>query len=270
MNILLLTYTVPLPPHSGPKVKTYHLLKHLAERHRITLVSFTRSGGRESDMADLRQRCAAVHTVPITGGHERDCQSFAISLLSGQPQIVERGSSAAMHALLARLVAEAEAAGEPFDLVHADQLHMAPYAEPLPLPRLLDQHNAVYRVFESLAGQQSWPQRWLTRRKATLVRGHEGRLCSSFEAVTTVDDEDRQALLEVMSHPRELTTIPIAMDYSTIQPIRRDPTSQAVLNLAAPGWPPNAAGVRWFARNVYPLVRRAAPASRLCTRGPQP
>jgi glycosyltransferase involved in cell wall biosynthesis len=270
MNILLLTYAVPFPPDSGPKVKTYHLVRHLAERHRVTLVSFTRAGDSATDIAALRQICADVHTVPIAEGHLHDYYSLALSLLSRRPQMVERDSSAAMHALLARLVAEAAAAGEPFDLVHADQLHMAPYAEPLPLPRLLDQHNAVYRIYESQADQRGWPQSWLARREAALLRAHEGRLCSAFEAVTTVDDEDRQALMSAMPRPRELTTIPITVDCADLQPINRDPTSQAVLSLAAPGWPPNAAGIRWFARDVYPLVRRAAPASRLFICGPQP
>jgi glycosyltransferase involved in cell wall biosynthesis len=270
MNILLLTYAIPFPPNSGPKVKTHHLIRHLAEQHQVTLVSFTRADDCEADIAALRQLCAAVYTVPITEGRQHGYRSFAVSLLSGRPYTIERDSCAAMHTLLARLVAEAAAAGKPFDLVHADQLHMAPYAEPLPLPRLLDQHNAIHRIYESLADQQSWPLSLLARREAGLMRAYEGRLCSTFEAVTTVDDDDRQALLKAMPRPRELTTIPIAVDYSAIQPIMRDPASQTVLSLATPSWPPNAAGIRWFARDIYPLVRRAAPASHLFICGAQP
>jgi glycosyltransferase involved in cell wall biosynthesis len=43
-----------------------------------------------------------------------------------------------------------------------------------------------------------------------------------------------------------------------------------VLSLAAPGWPPNAEGIAWFAREVYPLVRRAVPESHLYICGPHP
>jgi glycosyltransferase involved in cell wall biosynthesis len=265
MNILLLTYSVPFPPDNGPKVKTYHLIRHLAEHHRVTLVSFAQSATCESHIAALRQLCVAVHTVLRAEGG-----ALTVNLFSGRPHSVDRDASAAMHALLARLVAAAAAAGAPFDIVHADQLHMAPYAEPLALPRLLDEHNAVYRIYESLADEQSWPQRWLTRREAALLRAYEGRICGAFDEVTTVDDEDRHALLRAMPRPRDLTTIPIAVDCADLQPIRRDPTSQAVLSLAAPGWPPNAAGVRWFAHDIYPLVRRAAPASRLFICGAQP
>ncbi len=270
MNILLLTHAVPYPPASGPKVKTYHLLRHLAGRHRVTLASFARTSDGTDQLAALRPLCAAIHTVPLADGGMHRYRSLAISLLSGQPFIVERDASQAMHALLARLASEAAEAGAPFDLVHADQLYMAPYAEALPIPRLLDQHNAVYRIYESLQGQRGWPRSWLARREAALLRRYEGRLCASFEAVTTVSEEDRQALLDVMPRPRELTTIPIAVDAAELQPIARDPASQAVLSLAAPDWPPNAEGISWFAREVYPLVRRSAADSRLFICGAQP
>ncbi|MBX0326651.1 glycosyltransferase family 4 protein [Oscillochloris sp. ZM17-4] len=269
MNILLLTNVVPYPPDSGPKVKTYHLLRHLAGQHRVTLVSFVRAGER-ADLSALRPLCAAIHTVPLANDRLHHYRSLALSLITGRPFSVERDSSPAMHALLARLVAEARQAGAPFDLVHADQLHMAPYAESLPLPRLLDKHNAIYRIYESLEGQRRWLRRWLARREAALLRDYEGRLCSAFDAVTTVSEEDRQALLEVMPRPRELTTIPIAIDGSDLQLIARAPDSQAVLSLASPDWPPNAEGIAWFAREVYPLVRRAAPDSQLFICGDQP
>lgn len=270
MNILLLTYALPYPPDSGPKIKTYHLLRYLAAKHRVTLVSFRRADEGEDRLAGLRPLCAAIHTVPFSESRGQRYRALTVSILSRRPFTVERDASAAMHALLGRLVREAAAAGQPFDLVHADQLQMAAYAEPLPLPRLLDQHNAVYTIYESLAGQRRWPRSWLARREARLLRRYEGYICGSFEAVTTVSEKDREALQETMPRPRELTMIPIAVDSGGLQMIARDPRSQAILSLAAPDWPPNAAGISWFAREVYPLVRRAAPASTLFICGPQP
>jgi polysaccharide biosynthesis protein PslH len=270
MNILLLTYAVPFPPVSGPKVKTYHLLRYLATRHRVTLVSFTHADEDSDQIAALHPFCAAIHTVPLPNNRVHRYLSLARSLLSGQPFSIKRDSSPAMHTLLARLVAEAVAAGQPFDLVHANQLCMAAYAERLRLPRLLDQHNAVYRIYESLENQRPWPHNMLTRREAQLLRRYEAQICDKFEAVTVVSDEDRQAIQQVLPRPRELTLIPITIDGAALQPITRDPHSQTVLSLAAPNWPPNADGINWFAREVYPLVRRAVPASQLLICGPQP
>ena len=39
-NILLLVHRMPHPPNKGDKVRSYHLLEHLAARHRVFLGTF--------------------------------------------------------------------------------------------------------------------------------------------------------------------------------------------------------------------------------------
>lgn len=270
MNILLLTQVVPNPPDSGPKVKTYHLLRHLAAQHRVTLVTFTRNAQEEAHAAALREICAEVHTVHLRRSRPLDLAAAARSLISRRPFIIERDGSRAMHELLSRLVFEASAAGQPFDLVHADQLNMAQFAEPLPLPRLLDQHNAVWMIFERLADQKRGPARWFLRREAKLLQRYEGRICADFEAVTVVSDEDRRGLIKAMGRERDLPIIPIAVDCAAEQPIPRSPGAKAILSLATMMWPPNVDGVCWFANEIYPLVRRAVPETRFYVCGPRP
>jgi glycosyltransferase involved in cell wall biosynthesis len=174
-----------------------------------------------------------------------------------------------MATLIERLVAEAAAAGTPFDLVHADQLPMAPYAEALPLPRLLDAHNALWTIKAQQAEAQSWPFGLPERLEAARLKDYEGHICASFEAVTAVSEEDRAALLAA-GEARDLTIIPIGIDTDALGPVKRSPEARSVLSLAAPGWPPNAEGIAWFAREVYPLVRRAVPASQFYICGDQP
>lgn len=270
MNILLLTQVVPFPPDSGPKVKTYHLLRHLAAHHRVTLVTFTRNPQEEAHADALRGVCAAVHTVHLKRSRVIDLLGVARSAVSGRPFIIERDDNAAMHRLLSKLVFEAAAAGKPFDLVHADQLNMAQFAEPLALPRLLDQHNAVWMIFDRMADQSRGPARWFWRREAKLLKRYEGRVCSEFEAVTVVSEEDRRGLLKVMPRERDMPVIPIAVDCDKEQLIPRAEGADAILSLATMMWPPNVDGVLWFAREIYPLVRRAVPATRFYVCGQRP
>jgi polysaccharide biosynthesis protein PslH len=270
MNILLLTQIVPFPPHSGPRVKTYHLLRYLAEQHQVTLVTFTRNAEEEAHANTLRRMCAAVHTVHLHRSRPRDLAAVAASLVSGTPFLIERDSSTAMHHLLAELVAAAGRQGEPFDLVHADQLNMAQFAEPLPLPRLLDQHNAVWAILERIAKQETGPKRIFLEREQRLLQRYEGHVCATFEAVTAVSEEDRRALLHVMPQPRDIPIIPIAVDAATQQPVARTPGAKGVLSLATMMYPPNVDAVCWFARDIYPLVRRAVPDTHFYVCGQRP
>jgi sugar transferase (PEP-CTERM/EpsH1 system associated) len=270
VHILLLTQVVPFPPDSGPKIKTYYLLRHLATQHRVTLVTFTRNEAEEQAAASLRELCAAVHTVPLTRSRVRDGMALARSLRSGRPLVIERDDDPGMRTLLERLVREEAAAGRPFDLVHADQLNMGQFAEPLGLPRLLDQHNAVWTVVIRMMVQERGPKRLLLEREWRLLQRYEGDLCRRFEAVTTVSAEDRAALQQAAGAPREMPVIPIAIDVAGQPPVPREPGARGILSMATMMWPPNVDGVLWFARAIYPHIRREAPDAPFFVVGQRP
>ena len=270
MNILLLTQVVPYPPDSGPKIKTYHLLQHLAAHHQVTLVTFTRNAQEEQDADALRSICAAVHTVTLRRSRVHDVIGLGRSVISKRPWIIERDDNKKMRQVLAEIVQQAKNAGEPFDLVHADQLNMAQFAEPLALPRLLDQHNAVWTVFKRLALSERSPVRLLWEREWRLLKRYEGQICQDFEAVTTVSEEDRQALIEAIGAPREMTIIPIAVDAEAEQPIPRAPNSRGIISLATMMWPPNIDGVTWFAHEIYPLIKQQIDGTRFFVVGQRP
>jgi glycosyltransferase involved in cell wall biosynthesis len=270
LNVLLLTQIVPYPPDSGPKVKTYNLLRHLASQHRMTLVTFTRNEQEERDADHLRSICAEVHTVTLKRSRARDALALGSSLLHGRPWLMERDDLPAMHQFLAKLVQDAAQAGRPFDLVHADQLNMAMFADRLPLPRLLDQHNAVWTIFQRMAQQERGPARLFLEREWRLLKRFEGDVCRRFEAVTSVSNEDRAALFKAIGSEREMPVIPIAVDAEAEQPIPRKESARGILSLATMMWPPNVDGVMWFARSIYPLVHQEVPDSRFYVVGQRP
>ena len=124
MQVLLLTQVLPFPPDSGPKVKTWNVLKYLAQSHDVTLVSFIR-GDQSADVKALEPYCVGgVHTVTIRRGVMSDGMAFASSLLSGEPWMMARDWQGDMIKLIERLAADCS-----FDVIHADQLNMAQYAE---------------------------------------------------------------------------------------------------------------------------------------------
>ncbi len=268
MKILLLTRFVPYPPDSGPKIKTYHLLRHLAAHHEVTLVTFVRNLQDEDCAAQLHDLCAAIHTVPLRRSAWSNFGAMACSCLSGRPFIIERETVSAMHGLVEKLVFTAAAAGVPFDLVHTDQLQMAQYAERLPLLRLLDIHSIVSATFDRLASQKPLLTRLFYRREVALLRRYEAAICTEFEAITVVSEKDRQALLGLLAEPRELAVIPIGIDTEAVPIAQRELASRTVLSLTSMVMPSNLDGVLWFARAIYPLVRRAVPEAQLLVCGP--
>jgi glycosyltransferase involved in cell wall biosynthesis len=255
MNVLLLTQVLPYPPDSGPKVKTWNVLKYLAERYEVTLVSFVR-GDQSDDVAHLQRYCRAVHTVPMERGAVRDGLAMVRSMLTGQPWMMVRDDRMVMRRLVDRL-----AAGGSFDVIHADQLNMAQYAERVPGAfKVLDAHNALWLLYKRLWETMSpGLRKLLLGRDWPLLRAYEGRMVHEFDAVLAVSHEDKAALQEAAGQPVDITVIPIAIDTDEVAVIEREAEPRHILHIGTMYWPPNIDGVFWFAHEVYPLIRQQRP-----------
>lgn len=278
-RILFLTQVLPYPLDAGPKIRAYYVLKHLAQQHEITLVSFIRADDRPEYIAELERFCAAVHTVPMQRSRLRDARAAIVGGLTGQPLIVVRDEIGAMQALLRRLVHE-----HTFAAIHADQVSMAQYALyakrfcPEPKPRtILDAHNALYLIPTRMADyEKNLPKRLLYQREARALARYEARTYARFDHVTFVSDEDRQAILAVMDAPcaawlvAHSTLIPICIDPNDRPLIECTPAPKSILHLGTMFWPPNVDGVLWFAEQVFPRVLEQVPEARFSIVGKNP
>lgn len=255
VHILLLTQIVPFPPDSGPKIKTYNVLRYLAQRHAVHLISFVRPGPEAEHARSLRAICASVTPVPLKRSRVRDIFFLARSGVSGRPFLIERDDLANMRRAVRQVLHQ-----HSFDAVHADQLTMGQFAVDLPLSvRVLDEHNAVWTIVRRAALHEPWWRRPVAELEWHKLRAYEGALCARFDAVTVVSDTDRIDLEQAAEQPLTTLEIPIAIDPVELPFEPRGPAARGILSLATMFYPPNVEGVHWFATEVLPLVRADLP-----------
>lgn len=268
MRVLLLTQVLPYPPNSGPKVKTYYVLKYLAAHHDVTLVSFVRDDDRPEYITHLQSLCRRVITVPIARAKADDLRFLGQSLLTGQPWMMLRDERPEMRTALAEL-----ARTEQFDVIHADQLNMGQYALPFTEARkVLDLHNALWMLYKRLSETTAptSPMKYILMRDWRLLKEYEGAMCQRFDAVTAVSDEDRDLLVDAGADPDSITVIPIAIDTDEQAQIDRQPAGPHIVHIGTMYWPPNIDGINWFLDEVYPLVRQMVPDVRCTLIGARP
>ena len=281
-RVLLLTYVLPYPLDTGPKVRAYYMLRHLAVQHEVTLVSFVRADDTQEAIAHLRGCCHAVHTVSLRRSALRNLSAGIRGLLTGLPIVIARDEREGIGNLLRRLAAQTR-----FDVIHADQLSMAGWGwhaaqaaraiggTPL---TLLDEHNAVYLLAERMAVTETrLLRRLLMTRESRAFRRYEMEMCRRYDGVLTVTAEDREHLLalfgtaESAEARHKFTVVPICVDPEAVRPVARawdgPPT---ILSLGTMFWPPNIAGVQWFAHEVLPRVHAAVPEARFVALGKGP
>jgi glycosyltransferase involved in cell wall biosynthesis len=274
MRVLLLTQVLPYPPDSGPKVKTFNLLRYLAEHHEVTLVSLVRSQAEAARARALQPYCAEVYTIPLVRSKLRDAFYLLRSMLTGESFIVIRDTSSTLQRLLADLAGRSQ-----FDIVHADQLTMAQFALDLPAgARILDEHNAVWGITRRMAERHGLgPRRLFLDLETRRLRRYEAQVCGRFERVLTVSEPDSWALRLGMQEAGlaeqaadRFDTVPIAVDTEAEQPVTREHSPRTILSMATMFWPPNVEGVLWFALQVYPLIKAECGEARFAVVGARP
>jgi glycosyltransferase involved in cell wall biosynthesis len=285
-RVLFLTQVLPYPLSSGPKIRQYHMLRHLARCHEITLVSFTRADDPPEAIEHLRGICHAVHAVPMRRSLWRNVRAAAEGVLTGLPMVIARDKMAEMEATLWRLVTEQARYGRrPYDIIHADQLSMAWWGRlaarmgGTPRPHtLLDEHNAIYLLAQRMADtEHNSLRRAIMAREARAFRRYETDMCRAFDALLTVTEEDREHLLALFpADERErlaqkFTVVPICVDPEQVSPVaHRNGGAPTVLHMGTMFWPPNVHGVLWFAREVLPLIHEEVPEARFVVVGKNP
>jgi glycosyltransferase involved in cell wall biosynthesis len=308
MRILFLTQVLPYPLDAGPKVRAYYVLRHLAQSHAVTLVSFVRPTDTPASVEHLKQFCQAVHTLSMPRSRARDARHLLRSLVSGTPFLIARDWVPEMAQLIQNLLSTPHASrftqhvsrftqhatrNTNFDVIHADQLYMAPYAlqtlqHPTPNtqyptpntqhpPLVLDQHNAFYQVPAQLAeGERNSLKRALLALEARKMARYEAWACSQFDRVVTVTDKDRVNLESQLTnhkcaiHHSPFATIPICGDPEAMPVIARKAHARRVTFLGGLHYPPNAQGVLWFAEQVFPRVLAQVPDALLTIIGKNP
>lgn len=276
MHILFLTQILPFPPSSGPKVKTWHVLRYLAQRgYKITLASFVRPEERPY-VRDVEKVCNSVHVVPVHRSRIHDAYYFLRSQLTGRPFLVERDDLAEMRSLVNRIVST-----ELVDVIHADQLTMTQFAFPLPVqedkkPALVfDAHNAVWTITERMQYNAGFYLRIPLALETGRIKRYEAKIVNDFDATLAVTEPDRMALLQAFhqqnySRAVPISVIPIAVDTHQIRPVERSGDSLNILTMGTLYYPPNADGIRWFIQEVFPLVRETIPDVTLTIVGKNP
>lgn len=271
-RILFLTELLPYPLVTGAKIRAYYVLRHLAHRHKVTLLSFVRSDDRPEALVHLGRFLSDVQTVPMQRSWMRNVRAVLLSLVTGQPALIEREQIAAMQSRVEKLLH-----GGRFDAVHADQIPMAHYGllgRRAAVKRLLDQHNATFQIVERLAHHEPslWKRSLLLREARAFVR-YEVSVSHRFDYVTFVTAEDRRALLSQMpdgSLDGRTSVVPICVDVDAAQPVSPVPAPYRVTCVGTMYWPPNVEGFLWFWEEIWPKVRARVPQARLTCIGKNP
>lgn len=262
-DLLFLTQRIPYPPIKGEKIRPLQILRHLRESYDVHLGCLVDDPDDEQHVATVEALCSTSHFARLD--RKRAKLTCLTGLLTGEPLSAtfyhDRGLAAWVRRTLRKIEPEA---------VFVCSSNMAPYVlgrtakAKVALCDLADVDSEKWRAY---ADTGRGPMRHVHRREWRRVAALEGRIARELDWSTFVSAEE--AALFRTQRPAEagkIRAVPSGVDFAYFDPaIAQDPPYPTDrLNFVFTGtmdYPPNVDAVRWFARDILPIMRRSAPAN---------
>lgn len=269
MKILVLTTKSPYPLYEGRALRTYNLLKQVAQRHEIALLTFVQTPEEVAGVEHMRQFCAHVDAVPLYLGSGK-WQIFVDvvrELFSSAPLLAVKYRSRTMRAKMRALLAKGD-----IDLVHLDMLHLGEYLDlARGRPVVLVEHNVESVLLRRRVENTSNPLKKLyLYYQYRKLRNYESRLCRSADHVIAVSDLDAKSLEDLAGRAGMTTSIPNGVDTAYFRYAGAEPAANTLVFVGGFTWFPNYDAIRYFAREILPLVAREIPDVTLTVVGKNP
>ena len=269
-RLLYLVHRIPFPPDKGDKVRSYHVLKHLLERHQVHLGTFIDDPADEAHVPTLRAMCADLHVARLQPLRAR-LASLA-GLASGQALTLRYSRDAG----LARWVAHTLAT-QPIDAAIVFSSSMAQYAVGhAGLAALVDFVDVDSAKWTEYAERHPWPLSWLYRREGRLLLAYERKVAaaSARSFFVTANETELFRRLAPECGPRlEPMCNGVDAGFFAPDPQRVSPFEPGELPLVFTGamdyWP-NVDAVSWFVADMLPELRRRHPRVRFHIVGRNP
>jgi glycosyltransferase involved in cell wall biosynthesis len=268
-SLLVLSQSLPYPPHAGVTRRTFNILRELAVAFDVTLVAFSRRrhqpspGAREEAERRLQDIPIRVRkSVPIRSEWSkiRLAWDHSRSLITGRPYTYHLFENRGF----AQQLRESLAAETP-DLIHLDSLDLHGWLPYLPRVPVTCTHHSIESGLLALRATRTSPHPLAAyvRRQARLIERLERRLSPGFAANLMMSEIDSRRLLAIAPRARTFV-VPNGVDTEFFSPsYGREVVSGRLAFLGPSYMLPNRDAVEFFLEQIWPRVRAACPHASL-------
>jgi sugar transferase (PEP-CTERM/EpsH1 system associated) len=270
-NLLYLVHRLPYPPNKGDKVRSYHLLKHLAaKKHRVFLGTFIDDPQDEAYIDQLPPYCADMHIARLS---PRRAKLRSLSgLLNNEALTLPYYRDAGLQTWVERTLRE-----QRIDSAVIFSSAMAQYIRGFPqLRTLVDFVDVDSAKWTQYAPNHRWPMSWVYRREGERLLSFERSVAQqATHSFFTTENETELFCRRAPECIGRVEAMCNGVDAEFFSPEfdLESPYTAGELPLVFTGamdyWP-NIDAVSWFSTEILPLLLQHRPALRFYIVGRNP
>ena len=268
-GLLFLAHRLPYPPNKGDKIRSFHLLRHLARRYRLYLGAFIDDADDWQYADALAPYCEEIKLFAL---HPRRSKFKSLSgLLTGEALTLPYYRNAALLRWAAQRARDGSVTrGLAFSSAMGQFM-------PQGLTRtVMDMVDVDSDKWTQYAPAQTWPLSWLYAREARKLGLWEARMAQRFDATLLVSDAEAALLQQrVPQAQAKITAFENGVDAEYFSPEREYPNpyaadARAIVFTGVMDYWPNIDAVSWFAKDIFPTIRKQVPDAQFTIVGSRP
>jgi len=272
MRILWLSHLIPFPPRGGNLQRSFNLIREVAKSHEVSLAALNVNGENPARLSEytreLKKYCREVEIwdPPYPWKGMRWQMELLRSAALGAPFSCRARYSPELGRKWEETLARHRGA-----LVHVDAIDLALFVPATDgFHRVLNHHNCESVLAFRRAETEANPiKKAYLRLEAGKLARWERALLERFDVNTAVCEQDRQRLLAI-NPAAHIHVVENGVDTQYFRPGGTPEQPWSVIYTASLNWAPNAAGARFFAKEVWPLVKCRCPEATLHIAGREP
>lgn len=246
---------MPYPPNKGDKIRSYHLLAHLAARFKVHLGTFVDDPDDWQHAETVKQLCCTTHIAPLN--------PFAAKLRSlralgmGRAMTLDYYQDAGMRTWVRKTLGL-----YPIAKVVVFSSAMAQYAEGIEgARRIIDFVDVDSDKWSQYAEKKPWPLSWLYRREGQALLRYERQIARDFDASLFVSQAEAALFRQrAPESAQRIGHFSNGVDTDFFSPERHydNPYGEgeaAIVFTGAMDYWPNVDAVQWFAEAMLPAIR---------------
>ena len=257
-EVLFLVHRLPYPPDKGDKIRSYHLLQHLAEHYEVHLGCFIDDASDERHRPDVERLCATSKICRLNPLVAR--MRSAIGLVTGEPLSLPYYCNRALQAWVDETLAT-----RPIRSIVCYSSPMGQYvrANQFAGRRIMDFVDVDSDKWRQYAESKRAPMRWIYAREARRLLEFERAIASEFDASVFVTQNEVELFDELAPESCDKhysVANGVADDYFDPDlefPCPFEDKSSVLVFTGMMNYWANVDAVKWFVNSVFPQIRES-------------
>lgn len=269
-KLLFLVHRIPYPPNKGDKIRSFHFLKALSEKYQVYLGTFIDDPVDRQYVDALKPFCKESFCIDLNPKFSK--VKSLMGFFSGEALSLPYYRNSAMQAWVDRTIVQ-----QAIERVLIFSSPMAQYVEHYAhLHFVADFVDVDSDKWRQYADSKTGPASWVYQREAEKLFEYEKRIAKLTDKTLFVSEKEAQLFQSLASDVADkIGFVNNGVDTDFFDPDLQyeSPFSsgeKAIVFTGAMDYWANVDAVVWFARQVFPLVKRQCPDAKFYIVGSKP